>query len=529
MEQIEREYRQKKFFKTIFRGIDFKKEKIRVYQNTDTFNKVMFFNDIDELVKYTSKSIFNVNTYFQIASINISAESGQATDLNSRYCLAFDFDKKDNLNLNAKEILLRFKQLKLHYHALVDSGNGYHAYVCINKTDNLEMVQEVQNVLCNKLNADKNAIKSTQVLRVPYTFNIKNESNKKQVNIIKIDDRNSKQFKAYDIDFLYKMNCDTVKDKAILDDTNIKYTLSNTNIPPCIIKKLKNGSAEGERYEDLQKIVVTLRNRNKTLTDIKQIIKEWNKKSNYNDNLDNRIENIYKNRKYISYNCKDCDHSKECFNKIESDFKYSNDEIIINIEDKIAKQLKASNRKGVKNMNGNKLLIFNVLKNNIEGLYTDEIVKLITPRRGKPALSKPTLIKTLNSLVDDNTIIKKKGNARAGIKDFYKINSIKCDIANTFDISYLATVLCINKVISTDELRCYTHMRYKQHLEVKDNKAQGNLFRINQTELAKDLGVTQQRISEMIKGLLDSHLIDIYYRGVSKNNGFEYNVYRLNK
>ena len=73
-------------------------------------------------------------------------------------------------------------------------------------------------------------------------------------------------------------------------------------------------------------------------------------------------------------------------------------------------------------------------------------------------------------------------------------------------------------------------MRYLHNKEQRENpKAlKGNLFQINQIDLAKDLGVTQGRISVMINNLLDEKLLSVWHRQPSKNNGFEYYVYRLN-
>ena len=51
---------------------------------------------------------------------------------------------------------------------------------------------------------------------------------------------------------------------------------------------------------------------------------------------------------------------------------------------------------------------------------------------------------------------------------------------------------------------------------------------MNQKLIAEKYGVTQQQVSKLIESLLDVHLMDIWYRGKSKNNSFEYNIYRLN-
>jgi len=529
MDKLDRMYSRKKFIKMVFPNLS-EGEFYRIYQANGEFSKVEFFDDIDEMNDFCDKSRYSTNTYFNLSTTN--GIGGTEEDIMTRNVLAFDFDKKDYPNgLEVKDIMFKFKELGIWYHSIISSGHGFHAYMCIEPNVDINKIIQVTKAIGNKLGADKDAMKSTQILRMPYTFNIKDIANKKHVSVI--FQFKKETIKRYSLDKLYNKFCCNVKDKEkTIGTETIKYVMKNTNIPSCINDILLKGSIKGNRNADLQKIVVMLRMRNKTLGEIKHTIIEWN---NINEDkfseheLDYQTEYMFNNLKGAKYDCKECSKNSECWNNIESDFEYEESEELIIFEDKLSKQLKHSSRKGVKNMNGNELLLLNVLKNNSNGLYTGEVTKLITPRKGKSILSKPVLIKALKSLVENETIIKTKGNSRAGIQDFYEVNTINCEIEKTFNISYLATVLCINNVISTEELRLYYHMRYKHNILVKQGKAQGNIYQINQEELGKDLGITQSSISRLIKGLLESHMLDIYYKGNSKNNGFEYNVYRLNK
>src|SRR5574344_1841214 len=175
---IDTKFNLKKFFKLIYRDKT-EEEFIRVFQNNktntkdSTYNKVEFFNNIDDLVQFsTNKYIKYNNTYFELATTDGGA--GQEQHLKYAYVIGLDFDKKDlGADFSSKDILNKFKAAKIHYHALIDSSNGFHVYICINKTNNLKMVNEVQKALCDKLGADKKASLSTQILRVPYSFNIK--------------------------------------------------------------------------------------------------------------------------------------------------------------------------------------------------------------------------------------------------------------------------------------------------------------------------------------------------------------------
>ena len=53
-------------------------------------------------------------------------------------------------------------------------------------------------------------------------------------------------------------------------------------------------------------------------------------------------------------------------------------------------------------------------------------------------------------------------------------------------------------------------------------------MKVNQEDLARDLGVDRVRITQMIQNLLDEKLLSIDYRAKSRNTSFMYNVYLLN-
>lgn len=535
MDILDKQIKIKRFFKTIFRDIDFSKEKIRVFQNNkdNSYNRVLFFTDIDELVSFsTNKSNYNLNTYFQLATLHINAQDGKEENLKYRYCLSFDFDKKDlGEGFNHKDIVNRFKELKIYCHCIIDSGNGYHSYVMLNKTNDIDKVYEVQKALCERLGADKNAIKATQILRIPYTYNVKGDKGK-TVRIVHLADKHSKLFKPYDINFLYEKNCKNTAN-SIKNDTTIRYTLNNTNIPGCIESILKNGSEEGNRYKDLQNIVVFLRQRNKDLGTIKDVCKEWAIKSNYSDSLEYRVENICNNKNSLELNCSQCEYQDDCYSKVISDFIY-NDDKILTVSETVMGKLRVNNRKGVKVMKSNDLLVYSVLKNHADGLTIDEVMTELTYTKKKVikniALTEKYVRTALNNLEENGFIEIIKGNARQGIKNIYILKRDRAKIELTYNISYSATYECIKGNISTEELRLYNYMRYLHHKQQREDQKtlKGNLFQFNQIDLAKSLGVTQGRISQMIENLLDEKLLSIWYRQESENNGFYYNIYRLN-
>ena len=229
--------------------------------------------------------------------------------------------------------------------------------------------------------------------------------------------------------------------------------------------------------------------------------------------------------------CKECDYKQECYSVVLSDFEYKDDDKLITMNETHMSKLKHSKRKGVKIMKSNDLLVYSILKLHDDGLYKEEILKELTYTKKKVVknvtMSDKTLRETLKSLEDNGFIVI---DIQAKGKKLYKVVGTRNKIELTYLVSYSAMFECIKGNITTEELRLYNYMRYLHHKEQRENtKAlKGNLFQINQLDLAKELGVTQGRISQMIENLLDEKLLSIWYRQSSKNNGFEYNVYRLN-
>ncbi|CEP43704.1 helix-turn-helix transcriptional regulator [Paraclostridium sordellii] len=534
MDKLDIQIKLKKFLMTLYEeaimsGNNLKDgECIRIYQNNksnqitfDEYSKVVFLNNIDDVVSHcTKKNIYNLNTYFNLATTD--GASGQLDSLKNRYFIAFDFDKKDYEDeLTIADIINKFNTLGLKYHALIDSGNGYHAYMMINKTSDIKLVEKVTKTIATKLGADTNACKTTQVLRVPYTWNIKDK--KKQVRIINIYDKHT--IKRYDIEKLAKRFCRDVKSTM---DVNIKYAINSNNIKPCVAYILENGSKDGRKNFDLQKIVVDLRNKNKSLAEIKAIAREWNFKSenSFSDSeLNYQVEYLYDKLIHVKFECNECDKKESCDSKLESDFNYSDDEILLTVSETAMKSLKKSKRKGVKCMEGNDLVIYGILKNHNDGLFYDELENELTYKK-KCRFSKPTVVKALKNL-DDNGFIEVE---TVGKKKLYKLTNVRNKVELTYNISFSATYECIKGNITSEELRLYNYIRYLHHKEQRENpKAlKGNLFQMNQRDIATSFGVVQSRISEMINNLIEEKIMSIWYRQTSQNNGFDYYVYRLN-
>ena len=109
-------------------------EHISIVRINDNKTEEVRCKDIDEAVSFCNrKDKYFYNSYY---SLSTTDGAGRATEnLKSRACLCWDFDKKDlGQDFNIKDILHLFKSIRLYYHAIIDTGHGYHVYVFIEPT-----------------------------------------------------------------------------------------------------------------------------------------------------------------------------------------------------------------------------------------------------------------------------------------------------------------------------------------------------------------------------------------------------------
>ena len=520
------------FFTTIFRGIDFSKEYIRIAILNDSFTKITFHNDFNKLVSYCYNNRYN-NLYFQLATVKTNM-GGKEDNLCKRYCLALDYDKKElGENFGIENINHLFiNELKIYAHFISNSGHGYHVYTCIEPTTDIVKVNYVQKVLANKTGADLNAIKTTQLLRVPYTYNMKNKEDIRQVKLIKRSNYNDERFNVKNIDFYYDRNCNNkIQKQNSLEGENkksisIEYALSSSKLPLCIEKILKEGSEEGNRYSDLTNIVVALRLSGKSLNYVKDVVKDWAAKSNFDDKLEYRTESIYYNKKSLEMDCKGC--KNKCIKEISSNFEYEPNEPLINVDMKLLSKLNKplGSVEKMKKLTGNEFLVYTVIKNADKELFTSDIVKLMTFKK-KCRISKPTLQKALKGLTDKGIISCKEVGGNKG--NVYSLIPHKIKETELITVSYFVTILCLSGGISADELKFYYYLRYLLEKQNVLNSSTGNILKLRMSDIAREYGVTQPQVSKLIRELIEGKILEIFSVTTSKTNGYDYYTYKLIK
>ena len=499
-------------------------EHITVVRINDNKTEEVRCKTIDEVVNYCSrKDKYFYNTYYTISSTD---GGGRRTEnMRTRSCLCFDFDKSTlGQDFNVKDILHLFKSIRLYYHAIVDTGHGYHVYVFIEPTTDLETVEAVQKAVAVRLGADVKATLKTQLMRLPGTVNIK-DNNKLPVKIVYLaDEANIKRLPISHYTYNY------VTERYKTSNTNIKWAMRDDRLPHCVKDILEHGSEVGNRNADLQTIIVALKRLGRSEAEIRAVVSEWLENTEKMDDLDYQLHYMYKNLYNGILNCKECPYRKECY--VRDTVVKPLDYPVLKIPDRDLLKIKNSRikKKGKKYMNGNMLIIYSILLRHNKGLFKDELIKELTyenPEKGieaKCCMSDKTIRNTLKELEENDFIVV----STIDRKKFYKAkpNYVKDDMKT--EISYLAALQCIKGCISTQELELYCYIKYLNKMAPKKRGQDPYSIYINQEGLANVLGIDQSRISKMIKNLLNEKLMSIDYRSKSSNNNFMYNVYLLN-
>ncbi|MFI3211131.1 MAG: hypothetical protein R3Y64_08830 [Peptostreptococcaceae bacterium] len=526
----------KRFFRTLYYSTkkEFNQlqedEYIRILQiDNKNYITEKYFNNFHELTEHIMQpNMLFKNNYFTLSTVKEAEQGGKKENLNKRYFIGLDFDKKElGENFGIKDIVNRFNEINLKYHAIVDSGHGYHVYSCIEPTDRHNEVEQITKIISKKVGADLKATTQTQVLRIPLTFNIKEEGKKKLVNIVQL----------YDIDTIKKYSIDHLKRRFITEketlelksnSKNINYALNGINLKPCTVNILENGSLKGQRNKDLQKIIVDLRKCNKKINEVIKIVQEWNfrnKEPLKKHELEYQTKHIFENLNYVKLDCNTCNIKDNCYSAAASDFSFNEEYPVLKMSEAIGKNLNKNNndRKGNKKMEANSTVIYTILKLH-EGLTYEQLEQELTYRK-KCRFTKPTIIKALKELEQKGYIETSKN----GLIKHYNLKKTRNKAELEYCVSYGATMDCIKGNITPTELQVYSYIRYLHHKEQRENPQalKGNLFCMQHTQIAKHFGMDRSNLTKIINNLVDEKIITIWHRQISKNNGYEYNIYRL--
>lgn len=141
------------------------------------FIKQEFLKSFDEFLQFVQKNKYYFDLYVglstvkQINGICKGTESYQ----NKRHVLFVDFDKKEYKDLcNARDFSALIKnKTDIYTHMCINSGHGVHFYIATQSTNDIKEISSINKTLIQLVGADEAAGLSTQIARIPCTYNHK--------------------------------------------------------------------------------------------------------------------------------------------------------------------------------------------------------------------------------------------------------------------------------------------------------------------------------------------------------------------
>ena len=252
---------------------------------------VRFVKSYEEYSRFVQKYRFTYDIYNQIAT-NRGDTDGTAKNQWRRRVLFLDFDKKDHPEIQSARdcmTMIHEKLPKLFIHCIVDSGNGYHCYVCIPQTRNVTEVVQLNKQIAQICGADLKAVNPTQLCRVPTSYNHKTKigadySSKdlwKYVTVVN-NVYGRRSFRTLDLRYVSRMCTEYLREAEVLKAMEkVEWHYEELSEAPrylCIRRAMTEGVDKGQRNFWHGRIVAMLQMEGYTLSAIRSECREYNKK-----------------------------------------------------------------------------------------------------------------------------------------------------------------------------------------------------------------------------------------------------------
>lgn len=465
---------------------------IRELGNNSKGNKTHFIRP-DKICSY--RPPMDKNVYFGI--YDRQKGNGKAIGCISTGALWADYD-----DLPLHEVKARIEHAGLPEPSIiVDSGHGYHSYWLLTERTTKD-VTGILRAIADKTGADSKATDRARIMRLPDTMNVKDKPIACRV-IEATYERYS--LKRYSLKLF-----ETILSTQATEPMNTITEPEKLNIEadrPCIDAILK-GVPEGERNFALGRLTKWLQLKGYTKKQAGQTVLKWNRLNSPPENEAKLLKdfNSYWHGDYKLLGCMIENPElqqilyKYC-NRPECNFSMAIGEI------KVENSVNVNNRllNSLHELTGNDLIVYGVLLRHREGLTTSLLMDKLTARTSnKPCMSRPTMLKSTDTLRKKGFITVTKGNRRAGKENLYKAKP-----QGTYGLGYTlvsngAINGAIDKRVTAGELRLYV-------LLLKYAYQKGSCYPSLDT-LAKELRTTPQNINYLLRGLEKADYIKRNYR-----------------
>lgn len=143
----------------------------------ETKQVIEYVRTFDEYFEFIQNNKLRYDLYNQLAT-NRNTDNGTLKSQRCRKVLYLDFDLKDFDHLKNPDAekftdIIKAKFPKLFLHACINSGHGYHIYISIKKNCSLTEIAALNKEMAKLVGADVKAALSTQIARIPCTYNHK--------------------------------------------------------------------------------------------------------------------------------------------------------------------------------------------------------------------------------------------------------------------------------------------------------------------------------------------------------------------
>lgn len=537
-------------------------------EHPEGFSFTKFVKSFNEYLEVVKKYRHNYHIYNSLCTVKEldGKLSGTPSYQRQRRVLYLDFDLKDFKDVPNADAYYFTEKIKncfpnMFIHAYYASGGGYHFYIAMKPTCDWKSLVNLNGELIRIVGSDPEANKTTQIARVPTSFNLKykdEEGNyplvKEIVNsyerhpmnghkgfyttsyiksLVTMADRNNKapqekplqKFDYTSKDGVLDVNCYSCLCNKIAFEQGVDEHERNTFMGRLIYQLLREGKSDAYIHEEIQKWNLRCRPP-KTRNEVTNEVNGWLKgRDKYNIGgcywkiTDPRVKAIVE--KY-------CDKS-HCY-----EARYSDDNIPLKPHSsvKINKKILSRsclNKNMSKCMSGYEYLILTVLdkylSTNPRKVFTISDLKnrLMYKAHGKWQLcmNPRTFKQTIEALIEHNCILVSKptkSRKKVLTHDDYvvKLTRRLKDFNNTgfIEFYYSAAISFICKQITQSEYKILLCLIQ----QMEDHRS------CSLDELSYILGMDKSNISKALKNLDKAQCIEII-NNVDENNHL-YNLYR---
>ena len=478
-----------------------------------------YINTFDEFIEVVERHKNNWNLFATISTVR-GRRSAKTEDMLTRQVLFVDVDKKDFPEYKDYEDFAKHisERLNLFCHMVVDSGNGYHLYYAIEPTTNTEEVTEINRRIIKVLGADEKAGSPTQIMRIPTTFNLKDLSQPKLVNMF-VNSLDNGNFKPHKLSYVKRVLRDAERKAKKQEDCQGRLqALVKRSSKQCIGKMLVEGAPKGHRNFCLGYIATDFKQKGFNYEKAKELIVAWNEKCNPPKNEAEAIADFdrFWNTDY-KFGCKPsnkreqeilacyCDYSTCAYladGRIKAVDGTNSFPVLNNLLD---------NSK-MRSLSGNDYLILCLLCEYKSGLTKKQIKDEITDKEtSKQCMSDKLLNAILINLVYKYGLIVYDGGCYCIMPPHGNAGYIRS--------THKLADLLICKIIKPSDYKLYLCLT--RNLQQGKRKAKS----VTYEQLADDLSISTGNVGDHIKALEEAGALEIAQWPTE--NGYAYNHYTL--